>query len=788
MKRGSFILNLAAGLSLTLLSLVGFALLRHRPDLPAGTERSAIVAVDGQDIRQPDELNFVLGEKSIGDAVSVRLRTAAGVETRSVVLVAHYRQAPYPVIYLLLGLFNMAIVLAVFLRKPSDPAARIFFWCGTSFSYAIIVSGEFYCWSRAPLTWVPGFFYNILYPLAPALLLYFCLALSRKPRPVERWLAFGPPAVLAVLLDSLFLGAVFGHRLAFVRRELVVVYVFRWYLAAAIILSLLVLVRSFRRSESREERAQLMWIFYGLALGLTPFLLLYQLPRILGLPPVLSEDVSSVFYVFIPPAFAVAIVKHKLLRIEVVINRSLVYGALTILIVGLYLFFLESFRLVLGGVLAYHRTVSSLAAAIVLAASFDPARRRIQGFVDRRFFRQSYDARQAVLSFSTLAQRAPDAERLVDIFGSMLARALPVERLDFALYDLARDASRPRIWRGDAAVIDRLGANLVPGGPALARRTAVRFEEDLDFSRDDVLESCQVDLALPLPLHSPNLRGLVALGGKKSGERYGGEDLDFIGALLGELALHLERTRLQEEVIYERATREKLDELNRLKTEFVSSVSHELRTPLSSLQGLVEILQSGKLKDEAGREGVLEIMSSESRRLARLLHNILDHGRIEQGVKAYDLKPAALQPLIESVVRLFRMGGEAKDFVLTVDLPARPVIVRFDRDAVEQALINLIDNAMKYSGDRKEVVVRLSEGPASVEIQVRDWGIGLPAAERDRVFEGFYRTAEGGRHNLQGVGLGLKIVKHIMIAHGGSVRVEPAPDRGTIFYLVFPKP
>jgi len=288
-----------------------------------------------------------------------------------------------------------------------------------------------------------------------------------------------------------------------------------------------------------------------------------------------------------------------------------------------------------------------------------------------------------------------------------------------------------------------------------------------------------------MAFNSPSLAGFLALGKKKSGERFSADDLELLSALLAELAVHLERVKLQEEVIYERASKEKLDELNKLKTEFISSVSHELRTPLSSLQGLIEILQSGTLKDEARREKVLEIMAGESSRLSRFLHNILDYGKIEQNVKVYDFQETALQPLVEEVAGLFRFSGETHGVTLTLDMPPSPIILRLDRDSVKQALINLIDNAIKYSVDRKEVEVRIVSGAREVEVRVRDWGIGIAPEERDKVFDKFYRAASASRHNPQGVGLGLKIVKHIMEAHGGSVRVEPAPGQGTVFSLAF---
>jgi signal transduction histidine kinase len=788
MKRGIFFLNLFGGLALSGLSLLGFALLRHRPGFPSGIGPAAVIQVEGDSIQNADELNFVLSQKSIGDKVKLVLRTSRGTEPRDVQLVPYYSRTSYPLIYLIIGLINLSIGMFVFLRKPGDRLARIFYWCAVAFSYAIIVSGEFLSGSRTALTFLPGLVFNILYPLAPALLVHFSLALARQPRRRDLVLVYGPSLLLATAIEGLCLGAVLNRSLALLRLELRAVYVFRWYIVVAIAFSLAILVRRFRRSEVREERAQVLWIFFGLALGLSPFMLLYQLPRLLGLTPLLSEDITSVFYIAIPVAFAIAIIEFKLMRIELVINRSLVYALLTILIVSLYLVGLEAVRVLFARFFQAHQTLTALAVTVTLAAAFQPARRRIQDFVDKSFFRQSYDARRAVLRFSEIAQTAADADALAGVFENELAGVLPVENFQLALYDLSRDAARPRLFRGSASIINEMRPCLAGGQAVLARRAALHSDQGVNFSREPVLEQCRIDLALSVPFHNPALEGFAALGRKRSGERFRAEDLDLVVALLAELALHFERIKLQEEVIYERASREKLDELNRLKTEFVSSVSHELRTPLTSLQGLVEILQSGRAKNASSRDRVLEIMAGESRRLSRLLHNILDYGRIEQKVRVYDLRPTALQPVVENAVKLFRVGGEGRDFAWTVNLPPQPLILNLDQDAVEQALINLIDNAIKYSRERKEIEVRVVEKGRDVRVQVRDWGIGISPQERDRIFDTFYRTAEASRHNPQGVGLGLKIVKHIMDAHGGAVQVEPARSRGTVFSLVFPKP
>jgi two-component system phosphate regulon sensor histidine kinase PhoR len=281
--------------------------------------------------------------------------------------------------------------------------------------------------------------------------------------------------------------------------------------------------------------------------------------------------------------------------------------------------------------------------------------------------------------------------------------------------------------------------------------------------------------------------GWIFIGPKRSGLDFTDEDRELLRALAAELAAALSRVRLREEVIYERASREKLEEIGRLKTEFISSVSHELRTPMTSLQSISELLKSGKVADASRRDQLLELMAGECGRLGRYLHNVLDFGRIEQDAKRYDIRETDLGPVVAGVVEVVRSAAAGDDLELEVRRPDGPVPVEADPDAVRQALLNLVDNAVKYSAGRKRVAVRLAATADGAEIGVSDSGIGIAPEDRQRIFEAFYRSPEAVRHDPKGVGLGLKIVKHIMDAHGGSIAVEGGPGRGTTVTLKFPR-
>lgn len=208
---------------------------------------------------------------------------------------------------------------------------------------------------------------------------------------------------------------------------------------------------------------------------------------------------------------------------------------------------------------------------------------------------------------------------------------------------------------------------------------------------------------------------------------------------------------------------------------------------MSSIQGLAEILQAGKIKSREQREHYLNLMVAESGRLSRFLHNVLDFCRIEQQVKAYHFEKVDLRSVVDDAVGLFRPAAEGRGYQLEVVLPDAAVEARVDGEAMKQALINLIDNALKYSAPGTAVTVELSRADGRVEIRVRDRGIGIAQADLNRIFEKFFRAKEASRVAPHGAGLGLKIVKAIMAAHNGEVGVESEAGLGSTFRLIFPE-
>jgi signal transduction histidine kinase len=227
-------------------------------------------------------------------------------------------------------------------------------------------------------------------------------------------------------------------------------------------------------------------------------------------------------------------------------------------------------------------------------------------------------------------------------------------------------------------------------------------------------------------------------------------------------------------------------EMSRLKADFVANVSHDLKTPLSVIRMFGETLEMGRVTEDAQRRQYYHVITRESERLSRLIENVLDFSRIESGRRRYDLAPAAVEPLIRETLEAFSYPLAQHGFKVMVtvapDLPEVPM----DGDAIAQALGNLVDNAIKYAGERKAITIEAGVIDGHLALSVADEGIGIPEREQGRIFEKFYRVGRSETQGRRGSGVGLALVRHIALAHGGRVTVASAPGDGSRFTLWLP--
>jgi signal transduction histidine kinase len=222
-----------------------------------------------------------------------------------------------------------------------------------------------------------------------------------------------------------------------------------------------------------------------------------------------------------------------------------------------------------------------------------------------------------------------------------------------------------------------------------------------------------------------------------------------------------------------------------LRSTFVSSVTHELKTPLTSIRLLAETLRSKRLSDPAAGDEMLSTIVNESERLTQLVNNVLSFARIEKDARPYRQMPIDLTEAVSDAVRRFQCILKQGGFRLRQESDGKPMRVFADAEALCQAVLNLLDNAVKYSGMSREILVGIHPRGKEVEIRVTDQGIGVSPAEQRHIFESYYRTPNAALE-AAGVGLGLALVKHFAEAHGGRATVTSERGRGSAFSLWLP--
>jgi signal transduction histidine kinase len=338
---------------------------------------------------------------------------------------------------------------------------------------------------------------------------------------------------------------------------------------------------------------------------------------------------------------------------------------------------------------------------------------------------------------------------------------------DYAHHKLIRDYFENEFKRqkGDQAVVVRVSE---PDGEVLYETAPTRSDVNFEVTRE---------------MESPSFRGLkLAMRyrdlsieqGVRRWQHWTWILIGFIDIMLGAGLL----------LVYSNVRREL--HLSRLKSDFVANVSHELKTPLALIRLFAETLELGRVPSDEKAYQYYRVINKESQRLTQLINNILDFSRIEAGRKEYRFAPTDVGRIVREVIEAYRFQIEQQGFALEVSIADDLPEVSADKEALAQALLNLVNNAIKYSRDEKYLRLDVRRDGERVLISVTDRGIGVAKGEQKKIFEKFYRAENSLVHDTKGSGLGLALVQHIMQAHGGTAEVDSAPGKGSTFTLVLP--
>jgi len=752
-----------------------------------------VVSVDGVAVQTSDEAEFILSKLSVGTPVVVVTVTDSLTEKDTLVLTQYYGLW-FILFDVIISVIILGLGVVVALFHAERGVARVFLGASIALVAALLGTKTIYAiqpgWLGACLC--TCFF--LAYSSAPVMFFHFVSVFpSRRFSKTGRvmGLLYTGAGLMAGWQAVVYLEAARDGSIELFRSSVAAAVWMNALMVAGIIGGLLVLVGSYRRADNISDRKKAAWVLYGLAVGTLPFVLLWALPQAFKYPPVIPEPLFKFCLPAIPITFTIAILRYRLVDITTLISRSVVHAIVIGTLLVLYAVVIgATIRFVSEWTFANSITVSAVAAVLSVVV-YDAIRRSARRLVDRSFFRLSYNFRGALKEVLDELKKTRGLDEMAARLIEGVEKLLPVDRIGY--FTLEQPGNRLR--------------TLAEKNFPLLRKHGVRFEIhrlktglDLPVAIDEHIEGIVphenadaevfgrwgISLAVPMKTKEGEILGFLVLGRKKSGLMFTEEDVDLLTVVSGEAAAENERLNLQQNLTIERAEAERLEELSRLKSYFVSSVSHDLKTPLTSIRMFAELLRTKPGLPEGTSSEYLKIIEGESERLTRLINNVLDFAKIERGVKEYQFRESDLNDIVLKMMAVMQYQFAIDKCETFCDLADESLHIHADPDAILEALLNLVANSLKYSGEQKRIRISTTTVEGGVALAVEDHGIGIEPSELDSIFEPFRRLGSDRTEFRGGAGLGLSVVKNIVDAHHGTIHVRSEPGRGSTFTIVLP--
>jgi len=752
-----------------------------------------ILTVNGYSVHSLDELEIITDEQAIGSRVNVQVKRQNAVLNLAVVLGPFYTNS-YLIIASAVALFFLSLGIFVLIKKPGEPAARIYHWVTLAVAIIIMATWGRYTVSPSGIGYFVRILFSAAYAFTPVLFIHFVLIF-----PKIKWkkykILLKPFYLIAGLL---FIFTSFTFILAVIPKistTYLALYLAgfdstRWFFIISVLLAVVFIIHSLIKAVETEERKKILWLMAGLIVGPLCFIFLWQLPQVLGHAALVPEEVILMITSIMPLTFTISIVRYHIMDIEVIFNRSAVYLSVLLILLLLYALIIMLVMSLIDSFTTSNSLITSAGAIVLLAILFEPLKKRVQDVVDRKFFRVKYNYRLAQMNFTEEMNTAVDEKTLAEFTVTKLDELM--QPLAIALYLKAESAQNLNLiakkndinWEnsqieGFAQLMQTTQQSL------LAKRGSL--EQSIDFVPFENMEKIPLAVIISILSQSGHLLGMLTLACKRSATRYTSEDIDLLKTITLQFGLALERIKLQTRLVLKQDETRRLEELNRMQSFFISSVSHDLQTPLTSIRMYLDLLEKWENLSAEKKQEYLNIISGESDRLSKMIHNVLDSARIERGLMSYSLHQINAKQLIERVMQMMRYELNSRKFKTIVDLPEEDVYIDGDGSALERALINLISNSIKYSGKEKFISVCLAVIKKHIEIIVSDHGLGIDKNDLKKIFDMFYRGSSKDHLPVGGAGLGLSIVQHVINAHQGEIKVSSVFGKGSTFVIRLPK-
>ena len=733
-----------------------------------------------------EEVECVLDGIKINKIVGLTLQNEDGVYQIELHTIPFY-SFQYLLIASFVSLCFFVIGIFVLVNKPKLKSAKLFH--AGSISTGIIIATTWGNYNIEPLGLgiLIRLMFSGAYSFAPLFFISFVLSLRERKRKIYKYIK---PLLYIVSLGFFLLQS--ASFLYFLNKETILsmqIYLkafsgFRMYLLCYIVTGFSIFIYTYNTAVEEYELKKLRWILFGFSVGLFGLIVFWLLPYLIVSKGLIPEELLLLMMLFIPVTFAISIVRYRLLDIDWIIERSIVYGLVIIILLIPYIFIITFITSILN---IDNKTFPAIITATLVAVFFQPISSRIQTFVNKKFFRIQYNFRDALKSFIDNIQHDNEIVSISKKIVDNIDKIIPVERIGIFIVDPSGEKINLLANNNCESLTiskDRI-MTIRESSLPLAKANCFEPSASVNSIEEELVSGCNFDLAIPIRSEQKLLFGAIILGNKKSKTRFTIEDIDLLSTIASRSAASIERIRLQEDLIKEHLETERLEELNELKSLFVSTVSHDLKTPLTSIKLFSEILQNKKdISDDKMKE-YLRIIEGESDRLTRLINNVLDFSKIERGIKEYKFEEISINTIVDEVLVMMEYQFKIKKFEIHKSLIINEKLIHGDKDAVAEALINLLSNAIKYSDVNRSITVSTFFRDGNYCLSVEDHGIGIKDSELNNIIDPFFRSNDELTKNESGTGLGLSIVKHIMDAHNGKINVESTWQKGSIFTLIF---
>lgn len=573
------------------------------------------------------------------------------------------------------------------------------------------------------------------------------------------------------------------------------------FIVAGVLAFFIVMSYQRRRAEG-VKRNQISWIMAGFgAFGLVTAVVSFVLP-LFGVWNLTSFDSpSAIFFVL---ASFYAITRYRLFDLRIVVRKSVFYFMLAVFIFLVYYLNVYLDENVFGGQYTVGAYLSALVIAPLFLYAFSAVSKFLQKVVNKYFFTSLYDPQATIKEF---ASRISQTIRLDEVTAVILDTIQNTLRSDAVALVLSGNPDKNRFAsvqtrQFNAASLEALNA---PGhfrDYLLPSRQPVIVEEAAGQQGSPELQNAfatlkrsGMEVLLPLNVKD-SVIGMVVMGRKATKEAYTKEDIELLGTLANQASVAVQNARLynsMEEIVAEqtRDIKEKnqhLEELLKMKSEFLSIASHQLRTPLTAIRGLLSMQADGdldKLSVKERKDAQLHMLES-ANRLSNIVNDLLDAMELEGGNLNFKFESANISEIIENTIAELKPNYDRKGLYLKFRPRVRHATIEADPRMLREALENVIDNAEKYT-NKGGVEIELIRSENDIIIAVKDTGIGIPESDKTRLFKKFSRGEKSTFQHTDGSGLGLFIAKNVISEHHGEITLDSAGEgKGTTVTVTLP--